>query len=124
MVTNFWQICERYGNTLGFGVPTAIGAITDVPLSGADISSVRGGLTGAASLPVAVREKFEAATGTRLNEIYGMTEASGIISCNPFEGEGGSGSVSLRSRIRRSPFVVAPKMGRSATRVRSVKSEC
>ena len=124
MVTNFWQICERYGNTLGFGVPTAIGAITDVPLSGADISSVRGGLTGAASLPVAVREKFEAVTGTRLNEIYGMTEASGIISCNPFEGEGGSGSVGLRSRIRRSPFVVAPKMGRSATRVRSVKSEC
>jgi fatty-acyl-CoA synthase len=96
MVTNFWQICERYGVTLAFGVPTAIGAITDVPLSGADISSVRGGLTGAASLPVAVREKFEAVTGTRLNEIYGMTEASGIFSCNPFEGEGGSGSVGLR----------------------------
>ena len=96
MVTNFWRICERYGVTLAFAVPTAIGAISDVPLGGADISSLRGGLTGAASLPVAVREKFEAVTGTRLNEIYGMTEASGIISCNPFEGEGGSGSVGLR----------------------------
>ena len=96
MVTNFWRICERYGVTLAGGVPTSIGAIAEVPLGGADISSVRGGLTGASSLPVAVREKFEAVTGKKLNEIYGMTEASGLISCNPFEGEGGAGSVGLR----------------------------
>ncbi|RLE20381.1 MAG: acyl-CoA synthetase, partial [Actinobacteria bacterium] len=66
------------------------------PLDGADISSVRGSLTGASPLPVAVREKFEAVIGKRLNEIYGMTEASGLISCNPFEGTGGAGSVGLR----------------------------
>jgi len=95
-VTNFWRICERYGVTLAGGVPTSIGAIAEIPLGGADISSVRGGLTGASSLPVAVREKFEAVTGKKLNEIYGMTEASGLISCNPFEGEGGTGSVGLR----------------------------
>ena len=96
MVSNFWRICERYGVTLAGGVPTSIGAIAEVPLDGADISSVRGGLTGASSLPVAVREKFEAVTGKKLNEIYGMTEASGLIACNPFEGEGGAGSVGLR----------------------------
>ena len=96
MVTNFWRICERYGVTLAGGVPTSIGVIAEIPLGGADISSVRGGLTGASSLPVAVREKFEAVTGKKLNEIYGMTEASGLISCNPFEGEGGAGSVGLR----------------------------
>lgn len=96
MVEGFWRICERYGVTLAGGVPTSIGAIAEVPLDGADISSVRGGLTGASSLPVAVSEKFEAMTGKRLNEIYGMTEASGLISCNPFEGEGGAGSVGLR----------------------------
>ena len=96
MVSNFWRICERYGVTLAGGVPTSIGAIAEVPLNGADISSVRGGLTGASSLPVAVREKFEAVTGKKLNEIYGMTEASGLIACNPFEGEGGAGSVGLR----------------------------
>ena len=84
IVSSFWRICERYGVTLAGGVPTSIGAIAEVPLGGADISSVRGGLTGASSLPVAVREKFEAVTGKRLNEIYGMTEASGLISCNPF----------------------------------------
>ena len=96
MVSKFWQICERHGVTLAGGVPTSIGAISEVPLGGADISSVRGGLTGASSLPVAVREKFEALTGKRLNEIYGMTEASGLIACNPFEGVGGTGSVGLR----------------------------
>ena len=96
MVSNFWRICERYGVTLAGGVPTSIGAIAEIPLGGADISSVRGGLTGASSLPVAVREKFEAVTGKKLNEIYGMTEASGLIACNPFEGEGGAGSVGLR----------------------------
>jgi fatty-acyl-CoA synthase len=96
MVTNFWRICERHGVTLAGGVPTSIGAISEVPLGGADISSVRGGLTGASSLPVAVREKFEAVTGKRLNEIYGMTEASGLIACNPFVGDGGTGSVGLR----------------------------
>jgi fatty-acyl-CoA synthase len=96
MVSKFWQICERHGVTLAGGVPTSIGAISEVPLGGADISSVRGGLTGASSLPVAVREKFEALTGKRLNEIYGMTEASGLIACNPFEGDGGTGSVGLR----------------------------
>ena len=96
MVTNFWRICERYGVTLAGGVPTSIGAIAEVPLGGADIGAMRGGLTGASSLPVAVREKFETVTGKRLNEIYGMTEASGLISCNPFEGEGGAGSVGLR----------------------------
>jgi fatty-acyl-CoA synthase len=96
MVSNFWRICERYSVTLAGGVPTSIGAIAEIPLNGADISSVRGGLTGASSLPVAVREKFEAVTGKKLNEIYGMTEASGLIACNPFEGEGGAGSVGLR----------------------------
>ena len=96
MVRNFWRICERHGVTLAGGVPTSIGAIAEIPLDGADISSIRAGLTGASSLPGAVRERFEAVTGKKLNEIYGMTEASGLIACNPFEGEGGAGSVGLR----------------------------
>jgi fatty-acyl-CoA synthase len=96
MVSQYWRICERYGVTLAGGVPTSIGAIAEVPLDGADISSIRGGLTGASPLPVAVREKFETVTGKSLNEIYGMTEASGLIACNPFAGTGGAGSVGLR----------------------------
>ncbi len=91
MVSKCWRMCERYSVTLAGGVPTSNGAIAEVPLNGADISSVRGGLTGASSLPVAVREKFEAVTEKKLDEIYGRTEASGLIACNPFEGEGDAG---------------------------------
>ncbi|MGB0385178.1 MAG: acyl-CoA synthetase [Ardenticatenaceae bacterium] len=96
MVTQFWRICERYNVTIAGGVPTSIGALAEVPVAGSDLSSIRSGLTGASLLPVAVREKFVAVTGKPLNEIYGMTEASGLISCNPFSGEGGVGSVGFR----------------------------
>ena len=96
MVTQFWQICERYKATIVGGVPTSIGAFVDVPVDGADIHSIRCGLTGASSLPVAIREKFVGVTGKPLNEIYGMTEASGLISCNPFYAEDGAGSVGFR----------------------------
>ena len=96
MIRKFWRICERYGVTIAGGVPTSIGALLDVPLDGADLSTVRACLTGSASLPAAVREAFESTSGIRLKEIYGMTEASGLIAYNPFEGEDGDGSVGLR----------------------------
>jgi len=96
MVRQFWRLCERYKVTIPAGVPTSIGAVADAPVDGADLSSIRCGLTGASLLPVAVREKFVAIIGRPLNEIYGMTEASGLISCNPFSGEDGVGSVGFR----------------------------
>ncbi len=96
MIARFWRICERYRVTIAGGVPTSIGAVAAVPVDGADLSSIRSGLTGASLLPVSVREKFNAVIGKPLNEIYGMTEASGVISCNPFSGEGGAGSVGFR----------------------------
>lgn len=96
MVTNFWQLCEKYGITMAGGVPTSIGAINKIPVGDADISSVRGGLTGASPLPDAIREEFESVTGRHLNEVYGMTEASGLISFNPFTDGSGAGSVGFR----------------------------
>jgi fatty-acyl-CoA synthase len=96
MVERFWRICERYKVTIAGGVPTSIGAIAEVPVDDADLSSIRSGFTGAALLPVAVRELFCAVTGKPLNEVYGMTEASGLIACNPLSGEGGASSVGFR----------------------------
>lgn len=93
MVTEFWRICERHGVTIGGGVPTSIGALLEVPIDGADIARMHSGLTGAASLPAPVRKRFTEVTGKSLNEVYGMTEASGLIAINPFAAEGGEGSV-------------------------------
>jgi fatty-acyl-CoA synthase len=74
-------------------VPTSIGAVLEVPLDGADMGSVRAGFTGAASLPLAVGERFRQVTGKTLYEVYGMTEASGLLAIDPPAGPGVPGSV-------------------------------
>ena len=93
MVANFWRIIERHRVTLPGAVPTSIGAVLEVPLDGADLSSVRAGFTGAASLPLAVGERFRHVTGKTLYEVYGMTEASGLLAIDPPSGPGVLGSV-------------------------------
>jgi fatty-acyl-CoA synthase len=96
MVSGFWRIVERYRATLVGAVPTSVGAVMEVPLDGADISSVRAGFTGAASLPPAVGERFRQVTGRNLYEVYGMTETSGLVAIDPVGSEGGAGSVGWR----------------------------
>jgi len=86
MVQGFWQIVDRHNATLVGSVPTAVGAGLEVPLDGADISSVRAGLTGAALLPPAIGERFRQVTGNNLYEVYGMTEASGLVTIDPLAG--------------------------------------
>ena len=93
MVASFWRIIERHRVTLPGAVPTSIGAVLEVPLDGADLSSVRAGFTGAASLPLAVGERFRQVTGKTLYEVYGMTEASGLLAIDPPAGPGVLGSV-------------------------------
>ena len=96
MVERFWRLCEIYGVTVAGGVPTSLGALAEVPTDGADLHRLRVAMTGASPLPAAVRERFEKVTRLTVKEIYGMTEASGLISCNPVRGTGGTGSVGLR----------------------------
>jgi len=96
MVKGFWQLAERHGATLVGGVPTSMGVVVEQSLDGIDISRVRAGFTGAALLPVAVGERFRQLTGKSLHEVYGMTEASGLIAVDPTGSEGGIGSVGLR----------------------------
>jgi fatty-acyl-CoA synthase len=93
MVSGFWRLAAQYGATLVGAVPTSVGAVLDVPLGEADISAVRAGFCGAALLPPAVGTRFRQVTGRGLFEVYGMTEASGLIAIDPIAGDGGIGSV-------------------------------
>ena len=69
------------------GVPTMYIAILRNPkLSKYDLRSIRACISGAAPLPNEVRKQFEAATGGRLVEGYGLTEASPVTHCNPLNG--------------------------------------
>jgi fatty-acyl-CoA synthase len=93
MVQGFWRLVAQYQATLVGAVPTSVGAVLEVPLDGADIRAVRAGFCGAALLPPAVGERFRQITGRGLFEVYGMTEASGLIAIDPVAGAGGVGSV-------------------------------
>jgi len=52
-------------------------------------------LSGAASLPASLVERFEALTGGRLVEGYGLTEASPLTHGNPVHGERHVGSIGV-----------------------------
>jgi fatty-acyl-CoA synthase len=93
IVEGFWRLVSQYKATLVGGVPTAIGAVLQVPVGDNDISALRAGLTGAALLPPAVGQRFREVTGRNLHEIFGMTEASGLVSIDPLCGPGGPESI-------------------------------
>jgi long-chain acyl-CoA synthetase len=87
---------ERKRATLLVGVPTIFRAIADFPhLARYDLSSLKLCVSGGDALPLDLRRRYEALTGCRLAEGYGLTECSPVVACNPFEGEGKPGSLGL-----------------------------
>ena len=76
------------------GVPTMFQALMDHPdFAATDWKSLRICISGGAPLPGPLAEKFEAATGARLIEGYGLTESSGVVSANPYVGERKVGTI-------------------------------
>ncbi|WP_416464380.1 long-chain-fatty-acid--CoA ligase [Sphingomonas sp. VDB2] len=76
------------------GVPTMFQALLDHPaIRNIDFSSLRACISGGAPLALELKQKFEAATGARLIEGYGLTETSPIVCTNPYEGLNKSGTV-------------------------------
>ena len=94
VMDNFWALVERWGVSFMVMVPTAASALMQRPV-GSDVSSLKYALCGSAPLPVELFKRFEAATGVKILEGYGMTEATCIISFNPLGGERKIGSVGL-----------------------------
>jgi long-chain acyl-CoA synthetase len=69
-------------------------ALLDHPdLARTDFSSLRICISGGAPMPAELREKFVAATGASLVEGYGLTESSGVVSTNPYEGPVKAGTI-------------------------------
>jgi long-chain acyl-CoA synthetase len=78
------------------GVPTLFNAIQNHPqIKTFDLSSLKFCLSGGAPLPVEVKQSFEAITGCRLVEGYGLSEASPVVTCNPLEDDARPGSIGL-----------------------------
>lgn len=95
---------ERVKATAMPAVPTMFQALLDHPaVAKTDFSSLRICISGGAPLPLPLKARFEAATGARVVEGYGLTESSGVVSTNPYEGEervGTIGQVLPSTRVR------------------------
>ena len=111
LIANFWKIIERYRVTFFSGVPTIYAGLLQVPLDGADVSTLRIAICGAAPIAQEVIRKFEAATGLALIEGYGLTEGTCISSCNPLHGERRVGSIGFRSPYQEMKTVILDKAG-------------
>jgi long-chain acyl-CoA synthetase len=76
------------------GVPTMYQALLDnAELASTDFSALRACISGGAPLPAELKAKFEGVSNARVIEGYGLTESSGVISCNPYEGQNKLGSI-------------------------------
>jgi long-chain acyl-CoA synthetase len=76
------------------GVPTMYQALLDHPNIGTtDFSSLRVCISGGAPMPGEVKRRFEQRTGAKLVEGYGLTESSGVVSTNPYQGLNKSGTI-------------------------------
>ncbi|OPG72098.1 hypothetical protein B1219_18240 [Pseudomonas ogarae] len=121
ILANIWRIVERYKVTSVSGVPTALGALIEVPLADADISSIRKVCSGGALLPNVVAQRFESLIGVPVQEAYGMTETAAII-CSELPGRtpvvGSVGfpapfvQVQIRSILSDGTLAAAPLIGK------------
>jgi long-chain acyl-CoA synthetase len=78
------------------GVPTIYLALArEVEKTKQDLSSILVCISGSAPLPKEVQTRFEAVSGARVVEGYGLTEASPVTHCNPVFGERRIGTIGL-----------------------------
>ncbi len=89
---------QKYKASIFPGVPTQYNAINNSPdvIAGKyNLSSIKACISGSAPLMRETKEKFEALTGGKLVEGYGLSEAPTATHCNPLYGEIRTGSIGL-----------------------------
>lgn len=95
-VNEVLQAIRKYAPTLFPGVPAMYVAINNAPgVRKYNIESVRACISGAAPLPVEVKEAFEKLTKGRLVEGYGLSEAAPVTHANPINGRNKIGAIGI-----------------------------
>ncbi|MEW5912151.1 MAG: acyl-CoA synthetase [Thermodesulfobacteriota bacterium] len=112
VIANFYRIVERYRAVMFSAVPTVLGMLLDVPKGQADISSLRFLVCGAAPLSVELFQRFEAYTGMKIIEGYGLTEGTCVSTVNPLHGERKIGSIGLRVPYHQMKIIQLDEEGR------------
>ncbi len=95
-VKDVLKAIERYKPDLFPGIPTMYLALArEVEQRPRNLSSIKVCISGSAPLPLEVQKRFEAVSGARVVEGYGLTEASPVTHCNPVFGERRLGTIGL-----------------------------
>lgn len=95
-IENVMRIISKERCTIYPGVPAMyIGIVNNPNVGQYDLKSVKACISGSAPLPVEIQKRFNAITGGRLVEGYGLTEASPVTHCNPEFNENRAGSIGL-----------------------------
>ena len=90
------QAFEDYRVTWFPGVPTMFNYIYHAYEKGTyNISSIRMGLSGGASLSVELLKNWEERFRAQILEVYGLTESTGLVTANPVQGVRKAGSIGL-----------------------------
>jgi long-chain acyl-CoA synthetase len=91
-----YEAIERYNITWFPGVPTMFNyLLSDFSSNTRDLSSIRMGLSGGASLPVESLREFEEKFKAGILEVYGLTESTGLVTANPVFGIRKPGSIGI-----------------------------
>ncbi len=112
LIAGFWRLIERYRVNYFSAVPTVYAGLLEVPVADSDVSSLRYAVCGAAPMPPEVFRRFEAITGLKILEGYGLTEATCASCINPPAGERRIGSVGLALPYQRARTAIIGADGR------------
>lgn len=112
VIRNFFKIVEHYRAVCFSLVPTVLSMLLSAPTSSADISSLRYGICGAAPLSVELFQQFEAHSGMKILEGYGLTEGACASAVNPFHGERKIGSIGLRLPYQQMKALIVDDAGK------------
>jgi fatty-acyl-CoA synthase len=111
VIARFWEIVARFRISTFSGVPTLYSAVLESPIGNNDLSSLKFAICGAAPMPLALIRAFEAKTGLKIIEGYGLTEGACVSSLNPPGGERLPGSIGLPIPYQRMAAVVLDDEG-------------
>lgn len=116
VLANYWRLVHRYRPTSLSAVPTVLAALANVPLNGADLSSIRYCRTGAAVLAPELAARFKRLFGLHVHESLGMTEMAGISTITPPGVEGPAGCVGFRLPYSQMRIVALDEQGGASER--------
>lgn len=116
VVANYWRLVDKFKPTSLSAVPTILAALANVPLDGADISSITYCRTGAAVLAPELAARFERLFGLHVHESLGMTEMAGISTVTPPGVNGPAGCVGFPLPYAQMKIVALDEQGGASDR--------